>query len=222
MKKIKNYYIPNDDKHFEEYLSVFDHYQEAQRNRALSHVDDWGIALDIGANIGLWSKDLTKFFAKTICFEPNINCIDCLKKNITNSKAEIYSLALGSKDTTGYLYCPESTGGSSLINKTKFLGYNNSGKELWDKFETNVSKQKVEIKTLDSFRLKNISFIKIDVQHYEYEVLKGAIETLKNNDPVICIEEYKDNLEDSDEIKFLKLLKFNLIDRIGKEVILKK
>ena len=92
-----------------------------------------------------------------------------------------------------------------MINKTKFLGYNNSGKELWDTFETNVSKQKVEIKTLDSFRLKHINFIKIDVQHYEYEVLKVAIETLKNNDPVICIEEYKDNLEDSDEIKFLKL-----------------
>lgn len=144
------------------------------------------------------------------------------KKNITNSKAEIYNLALGSKDTRGYLYCPESTGGSSLVNKTKFLGYNNSGEELWNKFENNVSKQKVEIKKLDSFKLKNIGFIKIDVQHYEYEVLRGAIETLKNNDPVICIEEYKDNLESSDELKFLKLLKFTIIDRIGKEVILKK
>ena len=121
MKKIKGYYIPENDEHFEGYFSKFDHYQEAQRNRALSHVEDWNTAIDIGANIGLWSKDFTAFFSRTICFEPNTSCLDCLKKNINISKAKIYNFALGSKNTNGYLYCPQSTGGSSLINQTKYL-----------------------------------------------------------------------------------------------------
>ena len=82
--------------------------------------------------------------------------------------------------------------------------------------------QKVEIKTLDSFKLKNINFIKIDVQNYELEVLRGAVETLKNNDPIVCLEELKVNLKDSDEIILLQSLNYSVVDRIGKEVILKK
>ena len=222
MKLIKGYYIPDNDIHFEGYFTQFDHYQESQRNRALSHVSNWKNAIDIGANIGLWSKDLTSFFSKTYCFEPNSNCLECLKRNIDTSKAEVHNIALGSKSSVDFIYCPDSTGGSSLINKTKFLGHDNTGKEVWDKFDINVPRQKVIIKTLDSFNLENIDFVKIDVQNYEFEVLIGAVETLKNNDPVICLEEYKENLAHSDEISFLQSLNFSVIDRIGKEVILKK
>ena len=53
MKKIKSYYIPKEDKSYEIYFSKFDHYQEAQRNRALAQVNKWNLAIDIGANIGL-------------------------------------------------------------------------------------------------------------------------------------------------------------------------
>ena len=222
MKLIKGYYIPDNDTHFHGYFTEFDHYQEAQRNRALSHISNWENAIDIGANIGLWSKDLTSFFSKTYCFEPNTNCLECLSKNINTSKAEIHIFALGSKSSDGFIYCPDSTGGSSLINKTKFLGHDNAGKEIWDKFDITVARQKVKIKTLDSFKLENINFIKIDVQNYELEVLRGAIETLKNNNPIVCIEEYKENLEDSVEITLLQSLNYSVIDRIGKEVILKK
>ena len=100
MKKIREYYIPETDIHFIKYLEQFEHYQEAQRNRALSHVKNWRLAIDIGANIGLWSKDLSNFFDHLICFEPNKFCIDYLKKNIDLNKSTINSCALGSKNET--------------------------------------------------------------------------------------------------------------------------
>ena len=62
MIKIKDYYVPDKDSHFIQYLTNYDHYQEAQRNRAISYVKDWKFAIDIGANIGLWSRDLSNYF----------------------------------------------------------------------------------------------------------------------------------------------------------------
>ena len=114
MKKNKSYYIPKEDKSYEIYFSKFDHYQEAQRNRALAQVNNWNLAIDIGANIGLWSRDLTNFFDKTICFEPNSNCIKYLKKNIVNEKAIIYNYALGSKNEDKELFTPINSGGLLL------------------------------------------------------------------------------------------------------------
>ena len=47
---------------------------------------------------------------------------------------------------------------------------------------------RIECKTLDSFQLRNVDFIKIDVDGFEIPLLKGATETLANNDAVINIE----------------------------------
>lgn len=46
----------------------------------------------------------------------------------------------------------------------------------------------VEMRTLDSFNLRNVSFIKIDVEGYEDPVLRGAAETIRYNHPVIVLE----------------------------------
>ena len=46
-----------------------------------------------------------------------------------------------------------------------------------------------DLRKLDSFNLANIGFIKIDAESFEIEIIKGAIETLKNNNyPPLYIE----------------------------------
>jgi hypothetical protein len=56
-----------------------------------------------------------------------------------------------------------------------------------------LKKIKVQVKTLDSFNLTNIGFIKIDVEGFEKEVLEGSLETLmKNNYPPIVFESWGD------------------------------
>jgi hypothetical protein len=46
----------------------------------------------------------------------------------------------------------------------------------------------IQIRTLDSFELVDIDFIKIDVDGYEDLLVKGAQETIAENLPVINIE----------------------------------
>lgn len=45
--------------------------------------------------------------------------------------------------------------------------------------------EKVRVSKLDKFNFQNISFIKIDSEGYEYEVLKGAVQTIIAWRPVV-------------------------------------
>ena len=52
------------------------------------------------------------------------------------------------------------------------------------------------MKTLDSFNLTNINFIKIDVEGHEEFVLRGAVKTLANNNyPKILFESWSERQE---------------------------
>jgi hypothetical protein len=42
------------------------------------------------------------------------------------------------------------------------------------------------MKRLDDFNFQNYNFLNIDVQGYEYEVLKGSEQTLNNIDYIMC------------------------------------
>ena len=46
----------------------------------------------------------------------------------------------------------------------------------------------IKCRTLDSFEIKNVDFIKIDVDGFEAKVLKGAKKTISESAPVINIE----------------------------------
>ena len=89
---------------------------------------------------------------------------------------------------------------------------------------TIIDKKIIEIKTLDKItKMPGIlppDFIKIDIQGYEYEALKGAKKTLEINSPIICLEEvYSEN---SRAIKFLESLNYEIVDVALKEHIFKK
>ena len=54
--------------------------------------------------------------------------------------------------------------------------------------EESQSNTKVEVRTLDSFKLSRCDFIKIDVEGFEPAVLLGAIDTIKSCRPTIAFE----------------------------------
>ena len=68
-------------------------------------------------------------------------------------------------------------------------------------------------KTIDSFNLENIGFIKMDVEENELFVLKGALNTLKqSNYPTILFESNNSNEE---LFSFLKNLNYKIIQISG-------
>ncbi len=173
--------------------------QSKQRNKALEYVKCWGNCIDIGSNVGMWTRELANRFKKVYCFEPNPNFIECFNKNITENNVELFEYGLSDIEHTA------SQGKQSTV--------------------LNESPGNVICKTLDSFNLKNIDFIKIDVDGFEYKVLHGAIETIKNSNPVINIEMKADKRKDI-VIKcktFLQKLGYNRVSRVKHdEIWLKK
>jgi len=73
---------------------------------------------------------------------------------------------------------------------------NNGGFSLHPQPHSFVVYDKIDVTTLDSYKLKNISMIKIDVEGHEEEVLKGAVDTIKKNHPIIFVENLVDDFAD--------------------------
>ena len=69
----------------------------------------------------------------------------------------------------------------------------------------------IPTKKLDDFKFRNVSYIKMDVQFHELEVLEGAKKTLKNNSPVLCIECARRN---EDELNYVKKI-VSLLDKLN-------
>lgn len=143
--------------------------QQAQRDNSLKYVKRWRNALDIGANVGEWARPLSKRFDKVICFEPNPNFRECFNKNITESNVTLYPYGLSTHAHT-------AEQGTNHTHLNYVVG------------DTKPREGDIECRSLDSFDLRDVDYIKIDVDGFEIPVLQGAQQTLKRNNPVINIE----------------------------------
>jgi FkbM family methyltransferase len=172
--------------------------QSLQRNAALRYVDSWRGCLDIGSNIGQWTRPLAQKFQKVYCFEPNPNFRECFVKNITESNVELFEVGLSDRQHLA------KQGFNSTV-----LTEGDGG---------------IECKTLDSFGLTDIDFVKIDVDGFEIPLLNGARETLNSNSPVVNIEMKHDRMhivKESQQI--LKELGYKFVQRTkSDEIWLKK
>jgi len=140
--------------------------QTAQRDNALKYVKQWRVCLDIGSNIGQWTRPLARRFDSVVCFEPNPNFRECFGKNITESNVTLWPYGLSDREHTA-----QQDFNSTMLKE---------------------GDGDIKCRTLDSFGLTNVDFIKIDVDGFEVPLLNGARETLSNNNAVINIEMKRD------------------------------
>lgn len=169
--------------------------------------------LDIGANIGHHTLIMSLCVGNSgsvYAFEPIPDIRNQLLKSVSINDFKnitVFPYALGDVEKVDYISINESNVGGSSIVPAKSMGV--------------TKKIPIEVKKLDNvtdLTGKVVSFIKIDVEGYEFNVLKGAVNLLKKDLPTILIEfsplYYKmNNSNDAvDIIKMFRGLNYKIYD----------
>lgn len=177
MKDVHGIWLPDGDTHFENHLRqspiVYGGktYQYAKYTKALLYVPKRALAIDVGGHVGLWSRVMAKDFLHVIAFEPLSAHRDCFLQNVTAENVELYPWAVGAQQGKVFVDMPFDNTGHSQVSE--------AGKG-----------EQVDMIQLDEFDFPcRIDFLKVDVEGFEYNVVKGAEETIRTHKPTIIIEQ---------------------------------
>lgn len=148
------------------------------------------IVFDVGANRGQSIERFSNLFKNTTiyAFEPIEKLSDSLRIKYENFKRiKIFNIALGSKKQKKIFYEAYNQGASGFHKLSTESSFVNKFSKKWNIPPSDFNKKSylVNVASLDSFMYDNnifhINILKIDVQGYEDEVLKGAKENIMNN-----------------------------------------
>ncbi len=166
------------------------------------------IIFDVGANVGSMTLAYRKRFpdAKLYSFEPVNETFHQLKEATKNdSNIHCYQMALAAQNGSGIINVGSKSGQNSLV--------------IRQQSETNS--QEVKLITLDDFikkeEIEKIDILKIDVEGFECDVLRGAERTLESGKILYIFIETTFREGDKHHTQFsqiqeiLKKYKFNLM-----------
>lgn len=196
MYESHGWWFPDTETHFPQMLAKSiskggpNEYQHQVRNRSFAHVKQNRVALDIGANVGLWSRDLVKRFDCVIAFEPVPMFRECLLRNVIADNLQVRPIALGDSEAMISMIITEGNTGHTHVDPNSIGG------------DTQLTR-------LDTLQLPVVNYIKIDCEGFEYRVLQGAEQTIRRCRPVVVIEQKPHDMyvKDYGQFAAIELLK---------------
>ncbi len=132
-------------------------------------------AIDIGANVGLWSFALSRYFRCVEAFEPIPAYAEYMKAARLRG-VTVYNVALSSTNGNREIRIPTNQGKPVFGLAT-----------LGDVAENHII-MTIPVHALDEYNFKDVGFIKIDVEGHELEVVEGAKSTICREKPVMLVE----------------------------------
>lgn len=212
----RKFYIYKNDSFYQQRIAGAGPYQGANLKRLRDLCPNARTVIDVGMNIGMNTIEYATWAKDVHGFEPTPQTYDMAIRNIDYAKTQTrehfmkgwYKLANGwaSMVVTGDIHTyrealgPDA-GKTEIVVRPNNAGHNhidNSDRPRWtgrkwiprtekhNKVE--YEKIPVEIRTLDSYNLKDVDIIKIDVEGFEYDVLLGSIKTIEKWRPVVQVE----------------------------------
>ena len=147
-------------------------------------------SIDIGVYRGVYSFQMSKFSKTVHAFEPNPIIYKDLQKNLLKiiKNIEIYNFALSSNNKNVILKVPIRNPNFSEKNYEEYFEMGRATIHTLNEVK-NFKSFNVETKKLDDFKFLNkISFIKIDVEGHESEVIKGSLNLINIHKPILLVE----------------------------------
>jgi FkbM family methyltransferase len=182
---------------FELYILLMRHFgfRIEDEFRLLSRLDSVDLAVDIGGNWGQSIEALRRTCRprRIVCIEPNPH-LNAILKSRYRARPEIAILQKAISDVPGehQLFVPRYRGfvydGLASLDRSSALEWLNEDRVAgFDRSKLSLEQHRVEIVTLDSLDLRP-DIVKIDVQGYELQVVKGGAETFTRWQPITIIE----------------------------------
>jgi FkbM family methyltransferase len=164
--------------------------------------------LDVGSNKGQFILITRKYLPsiKVFSFEPQVDALKIQKKILGKKNIFYYPIALGSKNKDKFFYITKRNDSSSLLKpKTK----------IHNDYAI-IKKLKIKVKKFNDIlnvnALKKPILLKLDVQGFELEVLKGFEKKLN-------LVEYSKAVNAAKLIEYLEKYNFRIIDKLNQTKI---
>lgn len=191
---------------------IIENYQREELDVAFRYLKTFDVALDIGAHVGIMSNRLSQKFNSVFSFELDPKIYDCLHENIIVRKkltnVKIFNCGIG-----------------NVVEKVSI----SRGKKTFGTHITPNEPGNINVRPLDSFNIPGqISFIKMDVEGFEPQVIEGAYNLIKEHNPVILYERkghqerygYKDPDEPLRMLEDLGYVKYQDIGNARKNAVM--
>ena len=182
MKQELGWWFPDHEQHLLDWMTkngeIVDGrgtYQIKKLRAAVAHCRNFRTAVDVGAHVGLWSMQLFLRFRCVHAFEPLAEHRACFINNVPNAEEDatqsvyLHDCALGDHEGAVQIETLPTSSGDSRVALT--------------------ATGDIPLRTLDSFGITEVDFIKLDCEGYELFALKGGAQTIARDLPVICVEQ---------------------------------
>lgn len=183
MKTVRGWWVPDYDEDMDANIFAVPEfagratYQFRWFADAFPLVKNFRHAIDIGAHIGLWSHMLASCFGKVTAFEPVPDHAACYLCNVLKGHVELHQCALGNEARPVEMSIRPPVSLKARVRTNEADGFT------------------VPMRRLDEWTFNDVDFIKIDCEGYELEVLKGGEQLIRNNKPLMLVEQKPGNVK---------------------------